>query len=110
MIDYNLSPSFVLTHLPSYQLTLTNSARYYSTEYVQYKDLIQQIYADVNEALKDVTHAQWIDRVVLANGVIKNTYDNGMVVIINYTQEPIEVFNTSIEPESAKALMAEVNQ
>jgi hypothetical protein len=110
MIDYNLSPSFVLTHYPSYQLTLTNSARFYSTEYVQYKDLIQQIYQDVNEALKDVTHAQWIDRIVIENGVIQNVYDNGMVVIINYTSEPIEIFGTTIAGESAKAVMAEVNR
>lgn len=110
MIDYNLSPSFVLTNQPSYQLTLTNSARFYSTEYIQYKDLIQQIYSDVNEALKDVTHAQWIDRVVLENGVILNEYDNGWVVVINYTQEPIVVFNTTVEAESAKAMMAEVNR
>ncbi len=104
MIDYNLSPSFVLTQEPSYQLTLTNSARFYSTEYIQYKDLIQQIHQDVNLALKDVLYAQWIDRIVLENGVIKNVYDNNMAVIINYTQNPVEVSGVTIESESAKAI------
>jgi hypothetical protein len=33
-----------------------------------------------------------------------------MVVIINYTQQPIEVFGTTIAGESAKAVMAEVNR
>lgn len=104
MIDYNLSPSFVLTQEPSYQLTLTNSAKFYSTEYIQYKDLIYQIHQDVNLALKDVLHAQWIDRIVLENGVIKNVYDNNMAVIINYTQNPVEVSGVIIESESAKAI------
>lgn len=104
MIDYNLSPSFVLTQEPSYQLTLTNSAKFYSTEYIQYKDLIKQIHQDVNLALKDVLHAQWVDRIVLQNGVIKNVYDNNMAVIINYTQNPVEVSGVIIEGESAKAI------
>jgi hypothetical protein len=108
MIDYNLSPSFVLTHEPSYQLTLTNSARFYSTEYVQYQDLIQSIYREVNDALKQVTHAKWIDRIVLENGVIMNVYDNNMAVIINYTESNVNVMNTTVNAQSAKAIMMEV--
>lgn len=104
MIDYNLSPSFVLTQQPSYQLTLTNSAKFYSTEYIQYKNLINQIYQEVNQALKDVAGAQWVDRIVLQNGVIKNVYDNDMAVIINYTQNPVEVSGVIIASESAKAI------
>lgn len=108
MIDYNLSPSFVLTHEPSYQLTLTNSARFYSTEYTQYQALIQSIYQEVNEALKPVTHAEWIDRKVLENGVIMNVYDNNMAVIINYTETTIKVMDVTIDAQSAKAIMMEV--
>jgi hypothetical protein len=108
MIDYNLSPSFVLTHEPSYQLTLTNSARFYSTEYTEYKDLIQSIYRQVNNALKYVTHAKWIDRVVLENGVIMNVYDNNMAVIINYTDSTINVMNNIVDPQSAKVIVMEV--
>lgn len=110
MIDYNLSPSFVLTHEPSYQLTLTNSARFYSTEYVQYKDIIQQIYGEVNDALKEVSHAKWIDRVVLENGVIMNVYDNGKVVVINYTQNDVSVFGQTIAAESAQSMMRGVSE
>jgi len=100
----------VLTHEPSYQLTLTNSARFYSTEYVEYKDLIQQIYGGVNEALKDVTHAKWIDRVVIENGVIMNVYDNGKVVVINYTQNDVVVFGNTVEAETAKSMMRGVSE
>jgi hypothetical protein len=104
MIDYNLFPSFVLTHQPSYQLSLTNSARFYSTEYVEYKALIEQIYHEINDSLKHVKHAEWIDRQVLANGVIMNRYDNQKIVIINYTQEAFVYRDTVIDATSAKTL------
>ena len=31
MIDYNVYPSFILTHDPSYELISTNSSNFYST-------------------------------------------------------------------------------
>lgn len=107
MIDYNLSPSFVLTHEPSYQLSLTNSARFYSTEYKEYKDLIQDIYGQVNSVLSEVVNARWIDRQVVENGVIKNVYDNGKMVMINYTNQDIIFNGTVIAPLSAIVMEVE---
>ncbi|MDE6169075.1 MAG: hypothetical protein K2G28_11540, partial [Acetatifactor sp.] len=45
MIDYNLSPSFILTSEPSWKLADTVSADLYSTEYSLYKNLIQEVYS-----------------------------------------------------------------
>ena len=104
MIDFNLSPSFVLTQDPSYQLTLTNSARYYSTEYIQYKSLIKEIYDQVNDVLKEVASAEWIDRTVVENGVILNTYDNGKHVLINYTDHAVTFDGTLVPALSARTL------
>jgi len=104
MIDFNLSPSFVLTQDPSYQLTLTNSARYYSTEYIQYKALIKEIYDKVNDVLKEVASAEWIDRTVVENGVILNTYDNGKHVLINYTDHAITYEGILVPALSARTL------
>ena len=86
LIDYNLYPSFVLTHEPSYLLTHTNSSDYYTTEYLLYKDLIKETYETVNTALGSVIGANWINREVLAPGLIRNTYDNGVAIIINYSE------------------------
>lgn len=108
MIDYNLAPSFVLTHDPSFQLSLTNSRRFFSTEYKEYRDLIVAVYNKVNDALKHVRHAQWIDRIVIENGVIMNVYDNDKVVVINYTQNPVTVMDTVIDSQSAKVIELEM--
>ena len=107
MIDFNLAPSFVLTHSPSFALSLTNSRRFFSTEYNEYRELIRSIHSKVNAALSPVRHAQWIDRHVIENGVIMNVYDNNHVVVINYTQNPVVVLDTVINPQSARVINME---
>jgi hypothetical protein len=100
MIDYNIYPSFVLTEKPAYVLTDTNSSEYYSTEYTLYKDLIQAIYFQVNEALSPVIGARWLNREVVSLGVIRNTYDDGTVILINYTDHDVTVGTTPVEAAS----------
>ncbi len=86
MIDYNVYPSFLLTAQSAHLLLMTNSAEYYSTEYSVYRDLIVSVYERVNAALREVIGASWIGRSVLRPGVILNSYDNGVEILINYTE------------------------
>lgn len=88
MIDYNMSPSFILSKEPSWYLADTVSSDLYSTEFAQYEELIQRIYGSVNGVLSQTAGYAWTDRTVLADGVIRNTYQKGqdvMYVLINYT-------------------------
>lgn len=100
MIDYNVYPSFVLTYEESHYLSNTNAMDYYSTGYTQYLDKIQQIQATVNGALSPVIGANWVDRQVLENGIIKNEYDNGVSIVINYTEAQFTYDSYVIEPLS----------
>ncbi len=100
MIDYNVYPSFVLTDNPAYLLTDTNSKNFYSTEYDLYQELIPSIYGYVNEALKYALGSDWVDRTVLENGVIRNTYSNGVEIIINYTEDNYDYDGVIISGES----------
>jgi hypothetical protein len=90
MIDFNVFPSFMLTHNPSYELVSTNSANFYSTEYILYQDMIHDIYSVMSGAYESVLNASWVGREVFAPGVIVNTYDNGVRIVINYTDTLIE--------------------
>lgn len=104
MIDYNLSPSFVLTKKPSYLLAATTSADYYSTEFTQYKKLIGTIYNTVNDTLKNVSGFKWTNRTVLEDGVIANEYEKDgykKTVIINYTNDKVTVKGKSVNAQSA---------
>lgn len=109
MIDYNVFPSFILSKEPSYLLQDTNSSNLYSTESELYIDLIGDVYKEVNSVLKDVQNYNWIDRQVLSNGIVLNTYrnDSGKVrkVIINYTENSYSFEGKNIEKLSAEVIM-----
>ena len=107
MIDYNISPSFVLTQKPSYLLAATTSADYYSTEYSQYEKIINNIYDTVNGSLKTVQGYEWTDRTVVDDGVIANTYKKDgetKTIIINYTNDKVKVKGQDIDKLSAVTL------
>ncbi|MCL2092722.1 MAG: DUF5696 domain-containing protein [Treponema sp.] len=87
MIDYNVYPAFVLTYGPAYLLSSTNSLRFFSTEYDVYRDIIIAIHGEVSAALGPVKGLEWIDRRVLADGVILNEYSGGIRILINYTND-----------------------
>lgn len=104
IIDYNLSPSFILSKEPSYLLADTISAHLYSTEYDQYEELICDIYGTVNEILSQVSGFEWLDRIVLMNGVILNSYQKDgqeKQVLINYTDAAYTYDSYTIAPLSA---------
>lgn len=100
MIDYNTYPSFVLTHEPSYQLASTNAADYYSTQYVYYMDMIKAVHEQMNSALASVQNATWMNRTVLAPGIILNTYDNGISILINYTDTAYTYSGITVNAEA----------
>jgi hypothetical protein len=85
MIDYNVYPSFALTHEPAHLLSSTNSLKYFSTEYEVYRDIIKHVYTEVSAALSQVKGREWLDRKVLAEGVVLNEYSGGIKILINYT-------------------------
>ncbi|MBN2795609.1 MAG: hypothetical protein JXR88_09400 [Clostridia bacterium] len=96
MIDYNLYPSFVLTKEPSYLLSSTNALDFYSTEFTQYEHLIKKVYEEVSSALEPVLNAYWLKREEVLPNVIKNTYDNGVMIYINYNEETVIYDNLKV--------------
>jgi hypothetical protein len=104
MVDYNIYPNFVLTEEPAYLLSDTNSSNYYSTEYELYVDLIDSIYDTVDDALSGVIGVNWINRVVVENGVILNSYENGVEILINYTDDEITYNGVVVKPLSYEVI------
>ena len=96
MIDYNTFPSFMLTNDPSFYLVSTNSSNFYSTEYSLYREMILNIYQYMNEVFSEIGGSPWINREVVAPGVIVNTYQNGVKVVINYTESSHSYFGQTV--------------
>ena len=86
-------------------LAATTSSDYYSTEYTEYESIIKSIYSKVNGALKQVNGYSWVNRKVLQDGVIANSYKdskgNKKTIIINYTNGPIKVSGQKIDKLSS---------
>ena len=104
MIDYNIYPNFVLTEEPAYLLSDTLSRNFYSTEYELYEELIVHVYEEVNGALATVINSSWVDRTVVENGIILNEYDNGISIVINYTDEEFVYEGITVLPESYQVI------
>ena len=104
MIDYNIYPSFVITEEPAYLLTDTLSRNYYSTEYELYEELMLQVYNTVDFALSNVINSEWTNRTVVENGIVVNEYDNGIEVVINYTDEAYTYDGVIIDPVSYQVI------
>jgi hypothetical protein len=104
MIDFNVFPSFLLTKSPSYLLAQTNSAHFFSTEFAQYKTMINDVFHTVNNALRYTAGVEWTNREVIAPGIIVNTYANGVRIIINYTGKSVTYLDTAVEALSARVV------
>jgi len=101
MIDYNVYPSFALTYKPAYLLSSTNSLHFFSTEYDVYRDIIKNVYTSVSDILSQVKGRQWLNRTVLAEGVVLNQYSGNYSIIINYTGFTFSANGISVNAESA---------
>ncbi len=108
MIDYNLSPSFILSKEPSHYLAATPSSDLYSTEFSQYEELIDNVYNQINDILSQVSGFHWIGRTVPMNGVIVNTYqkdEERKIIIINYSEDSVTIEENTVAPLSAAVFL-----
>ena len=90
MVDFGVSPSYILTMEDTYKMRFTRANKYFSTTYSNYQEDIIDTYNFLNDALKHTQGAYFEKREMLASGVVKNTYkkDHATVVIyVNYTQD-----------------------
>ena len=98
LVDYNVYPSFIVTQQSSSKLEETNLNNIYSSKFDDLSDAVSTYYKFVNEPLNDVIGATLVTRTVPVNGVVVNTYSNGVTIIVNYTNEVQVVNGVSVDP------------
>lgn len=84
MIESGAAPHYVFTKQESSRMKNTGLNRYYATTFDVWKEEAVDIYNQVNGALKYVTGAMIVNHEILDNSVRKITYNNGVVIYINY--------------------------
>lgn len=96
MIEAGAAPHYVFTWEDSSKMKETGLSRYYATTFTTWKDDAVKVYEQVNEPLKNVTGAIMVGHEILDNGVRKVTYDNGVVIYVNYSDEDLAADGKSV--------------
>ena len=97
-IEYGASPHFTLSYKEATTMKYTALNNLYATNYVNWVDEACDIYREVNNALASVTKASIVKHEILDsnNKVKKITYDNGVVIYVNYSDEPVATADGTI--------------
>lgn len=90
LIDFGVNPSYILTYEPTTKLLYTKANNYYSTEFRNFREQIIDNYHYINAALSKVYGASILAREVLADGIVKVSYENGRTIYINYRSSDYE--------------------
>ena len=102
LVESGVYPSFYLTHENSSALIYTNSSDLFSTQFDIYKDIVIEYDAALRAIAEQVEGAFIIDHVRMDNGVTKVTYDNGVVIYVNYSENSAAVDGITIDALSYK--------
>lgn len=91
MIDFNTSPTYLLTECDNYALRDTASSELSSTRYEDWMDTAAEVWNQVNQILGKTRGQQLTDRLTPETGVVINCYETGRVYInYNKTERTVE--------------------
>lgn len=99
-VDYGLFPGFYITSESSMKLVETASSDLFSTGYENWSEKIEFAYDFVSKALENTLDSRLVERVKVADGLFRNTYDNGTSITLNYNKNPARTGDLEIEPLS----------
>lgn len=104
MVDYGVAPSYLVTDESAYALQKSELQQIYSSSYQTWESRILTDYQFVYEGLSSINNANVYSRTYLDSGVYMVSYDNGVDIYINYTNEDYNAFGRVIESLSYKVV------
>ena len=104
MVESGMYPSFYITAEDSSKLIYTNSSNLFSLEYTSYRDTIVEYDAALRALAEKVGDACITDHVILENGLVRVTYDNGVKVYVNYTESELSADGLTVDALSYAVL------
>ena len=97
MIEYGIYPSFIVMAEENDELGDTPLADYFSLNFEDWKDTINNVYHSINNALNAVCGQSIVDHTVLSEGVVRVTYSYGDAIYVNYNSKDVEVDGVTIK-------------
>ena len=104
MVETGAYPSFYITKESSAELINTNSSDIYSSQYSVYRQTILEYDAELSALNELLSGACITGHELLGNDVRKVTYDNGVVIYLNYGGSKQTVEGVTIESMSYKVV------
>jgi hypothetical protein len=89
LVDFNVYPSFYLTHDATSKILDTSSNWIYSSSYAQWDNVIASTYMWMDHLLGQVKGATILDRQIPQAGISVISYSNSKIIVVNYTDEDI---------------------
>ena len=86
LIEAGASPHYIFTWEESSEMKMTALNRYYTTTFANWKDDAVAVYRRINEALGSVNGSAIVEHQILSKNVRRITYDNGVVIYVNYSE------------------------
>lgn len=96
MIEYGAAPHFLFTWKETSEMKYSGVNRFYTTCFDTWKDKAAEVYAELSDALSQVTGQRMVGHEILPDGVRKTLYSDGTVIYVNYGDEPADVDGVSI--------------
>lgn len=87
MIEFGAYPSLITAAADNYDLQGTPLEDYFSISFEDWLGTATEVYSRVNEALSPVEGSRISDHTVLAEGVARVDYENGVSIFVNYNAE-----------------------
>lgn len=106
LVEQGINPSFLITEEAPQALINTNSSWVYSSSYDRYEETINAYYDELSAVHAEVKGAQ-IDNYERAGKLTTVTYDNGIVVHVNYSDQALNIGTETVEPLSYKVVTNE---
>lgn len=97
-VEYGAVPSFLVTYENSSVLADTKSSYIFSSQFIEWEDTIYSTYNKVSNALSEVRNEYITRHEILDDGVRKVTYENGVEIIVNYTNKQYYYKGLTVEP------------
>ena len=99
--EYGGCPKFKFTRRQDERLSFVDFSDFYASGYSRWMDSAAQAYTFLNELLAPVRNARMVGHAVLADGVARTDYDNGMSIYVNYTGQTFTADGLTVEAKSA---------
>lgn len=96
MVDFGINPSYLLSNQASALLRFTYSNRYFTTAFDDFAQEISSVYEYLSSAYALTAGEAIAARTIVATGVSRIQYDHGVVIYVNYRNQPVTIENLTI--------------